>query len=48
MASNIILVIAFGSSTTMDPKPMYTGGGPASRNAAKSESGVNDEARFRK
>src|SRR3569833_2883440 len=48
MAWKIISVRWFGSSTTMDPKPMYTGGGPASRKAARSGSGVDDDARDRK
>jgi hypothetical protein len=41
-------VIAFGSSTTIDPKPIYTGGGPLAKKAASSGSGIYEEARERK
>ncbi len=39
-ALKMVWVKASGSSTTIEPKPMYTGGGPAARKAARSGSGV--------
>jgi hypothetical protein len=47
-ASNMRFVRARGSPTTIEPNPMYTGGGPFSRNAAKSSGGVYDDAVLRK
>jgi len=41
-------VRAAGSLTTIEPKPMYIGGGPAARNAARLSGGVNLVARSRK
>jgi len=40
--------MAFGSSTTIDPNPIYTGGSPAARKSARAGSGVKFDARLRK
>ena len=39
-ALNIISVNSLGLSTTIDPKPMYNGGGPASKNLTRSSGGL--------
>lgn len=39
-ASTIVASILAGSSRTMLPNPMYTGGGPALRKFARSDGGV--------
>lgn len=39
-ASNTNFVKVSGSSTTMEPNPMYTGGGPAFRKATRSSGGL--------
>src|SRR5690349_5499283 len=47
-ASKISLVNWSGSSTTIEPKPIYTGGSPSSRNFFRSSGGVKLDARSKK